>query len=381
MAVHPVHVVHKQGYLFKQGTFFSSWNERYYSLETSLLKQFSDADSAIPSYSIYLGSAAVEGIFPAASNDELGYGAIWSFVLRWPLPSTPDMLEEQWGFMHIGSYNEKEIDEWYDSLSALIRVEQTKRLMSISSTRKARIITTPPDFMPVPSGFTPTLVSPNEDVRHAITVRFSNAYDRLLAEFNSPSSHWFLVSSRGGMLYRNKEHERCWKFCVSVPKSKATAKRVWESVLSAEVAAWAPMVKDASAAITDQKFASAKEVEVATDKWTMRSTINSDLMSISVTSGMDRVAFKDPATGVFFVLGMPNASNAHDSVDHVAVDSVSWAIVAVSDDSSTLSVYVTISAKQASRTLTAACAASLSNLAEAIVRPSAVRIREFILSQ
>lgn len=373
----PKTTIHKQGYLYKQGTYFSSWNERYFNLETSLLKQFTDSESAIPSYAIYLGSAAVEGIFTAESNDELGYGKMWSFVLRWPLPTSPEIIEEQWGFMHIGSPNEKEIDEWYDSLSALIRVEQTKKVM-LAGINVKQALSTPPDFLPIPSGYTRPRLSISEEVRKAIPPKWTNACSKLVEQFNSSPQKWILESSAGGLLHRHRDNERSWKCSIAIPKEKATTKRVWECIMSESAAAWEPGVKGAHAKISDLNVVIENGVQLFTDVWEwtaegLDAPIRGDQV---ISSTIERIAWKDEKTGTYLVVGVPKSST-----QTLAIEAMAWSVESASDVTVIATVYFTLSKKQPTALIHTISSAYKSEVAQAVVRANLTRVKEFILSQ
>ena len=44
-----------KGYLYKQGEYFGAWNDRFFVLEGSLLKQFTSEETVIPSCTVFLG--------------------------------------------------------------------------------------------------------------------------------------------------------------------------------------------------------------------------------------------------------------------------------------------------------------------------------------
>ncbi|KAF4756077.1 hypothetical protein FOZ63_028297, partial [Perkinsus olseni] len=155
----------KQGYLLKQSSayftqwlerkadwgplgpeaenFFSyvgwCWGTRYVTLEGPMLKIFTTAAHHQPRQSVFLGRVAVEGMWTAKENEEDGYGEVWSFVIRWPPPvrghsddgvassdpiswPAPSELE----FLHIGSYDEQECEEWFRAVKqAIISVDRT----------------------------------------------------------------------------------------------------------------------------------------------------------------------------------------------------------------------------------------------------------------
>lgn len=375
----PKTTIHKQGYLYKQGTYFSSWNERYFALETSLLKQFTDTESAIPSYSIYLGSAAVEGIFSAESNDELGYGKMWSFVLRWPLPASPEIIEEQWGFMHIGSPNEKEIDEWYDSLSALIRVEQTKKVM-LAGINVKQALSTHPDFLPISSGYSRPRLSISEEVRKAIAPKWTNACSKLVEQFNSSPQKWILESSAGGLLYRHRDNERrSWKCSLAIPKDKGTTKRVWECIMSETAAAWEPAVKDAHAKISAQNVVIENGVvQLFTDVWEwtadgLDTPVGGDQV---ISSTIERIAWKDEKTGTYLVVGVPQSS-----IQSFAIEAMAWSVESTSDVTVVATVFFTLFKKQPTATIHMISSAYKSEVAQSVVRANLRRVKEFILSQ
>jgi hypothetical protein len=367
--------IHKQGYLFKQGTFFSTWNERYFSLETSLLKQFTDAETALPTYSLYLGTAAVDGLFSPEDNADNGHGPMWSFVVRWPLPSTPDMLEEQWGFMHLASYEREEIEEWYDSLVALIKVEQTKRIMNISTQRGSK---TPPEYFPVPSGHTPSVLS--RESEQILSLRFQAAFAQFVEDFNTCAiaRKWKAISSdEGGLLCQSNLDPSLFKFTVSIPKAKAGPKRIWETVLSANASKWEPLVKQSSAVVENQDVDMRGDHQILTDQWTMKS----DLMGITAVLSCDRVAFRDDKSGIYIVLGLPAEASVETKERKIGIDQIGWAIESVSDRSSVLAFFLRLSAFQADFYLAAVSSLRLTRFVQSIVRPSAQRLACFILSQ
>ena len=370
--------IHKQGYLFKEGTFFSTWNERYFSLETSLLKQFTDAENALPTYSIYLGTAAVDGLYSPEDNMDNGHGNMWSLVLRWPLPSSPDILEEQWEFMHLGAYEREEIEEWYDSLVALIKVEQTKRLMS-SSGNHSTGKNTPPEYFPVPSGHVASILS-SDGMISTLPDRFKEAFERFTVNFNSTAfAHkWTVVSSDdGGMLSRSAIDEHLWKFSVTVPKTKAGAKRLWESLLSVTAGKWEPRVKNSCVTIDEQDMELRGDKQLVTDKW-MFNTSSLGPLRLSLTAALDRIAFRDDKSGIYVVLGLPMSPSDSPSARRIGLEYVDWAVESVSERCSCLSVFFKLEAPQPDLLLSIF---STATLADAIVRPAAVRPTCFILSQ
>lgn len=373
----PVQTIHKQGYLFKEGTFFSTWNERYFSLETSLLKQFTDADNALPTYSIYLGTAAVDGLYSPEDNTENGHGNMWSFVIRWPLPTAPDILEEQWAFMHLGSYDRSEIEEWYDSLVALIKVEQTKRLMTAvrSGTNS------PPEAFPIPAGRIPTLITDLES-RKIVPTSFTAAFDQFVEDFNSASafSKWQLVSNaNGGFMSQSRRDPQLWKFSIAMPKNKAGPKRIWESLLSSAAASWEPLVKQSSATIEEQDAVMKADKQLVSDTWTMTTRIGSGLISLIVGASFERVGFRDDKTGVYVVLGKPT-TKPHSGRE-ISFENIFWTVEPVSDQSSVLTVFWRLAGFQKDLILGIFSSIFPETLAEAVTRPTAVRTRCFIQSQ
>ena len=364
--------IHKQGYLFKQGTYFSTWNERYFSLETSLLKQFTDADSPIPSYSIYLGTAVVDGVYSAANNSELGHGELWTMAIRYPLPTPADALEDQWGFMHIGSYDEKEIDEWFDSLAALIRVEQTKRLMASLGD------STPPEFAIASNRRQTSVLSAEMVVK--LPERFTKVYPHFVDKFNSPPAEWTLESSIGGLLYRHAHEASWWKFSVAIPRAKAGVKRVWESLLGASVAAWEPAVKSACAAISDQDLLLVDNTQFLTDTWTAQTEVGTRFITSVVSCALDRLAFRDDKSGVHVVFAVPTEPD-RCAVRHLHVNSLGWTAESVSDQTVVLTCFADIATQQRDFVTSTLCTVAGDVVAEALFRPAVVRIREFILSQ
>ena len=300
----PKSSIHKQGYLFKQGTYFSSWSERYFSLESSILKQFPDAETAVPSHSIYLGSAAVEGVFSPLENEDHGFGAIYSLVMRWPLPQSPDPLEEQWGYMHIGSYEKAEIEDWFDSISALIKVEQTRRLLGNHGREISSIV-------PV-TRMKPQLTAP------VVPTKYTVPLERFVSLFNTSSRGWTLLNSHDGMLYQSTENSRLWKFTTLIKST--SSKRVWESMFSETAGEWEPQVKHASTILSVQEITTE---QIMTD----RARMQSELWSVQAVCELDRFGLKDEKTGVFLVVGSP----VKDVPSSLAVDSVGWAVETLTD--------------------------------------------------
>ena len=367
--------IHKQGYLFKQGTFFATWNERYFSLETSLLKQFPDAENALPTCSIYLGTAAVDGLFSPDDNMDNGHGSMWSFVIRWPLPAAPDMLEEQWGFMHLAAYEKEEIEEWYDSIVALIKVEQTKRMMSAAARTGLH---TPPEYFPVPSGHVFSML--NSESACILSPRFQSAFNQLVDDFNSCAiaRKWRTVSAdHGGILSQSTVDSSLFKFCVTVPKSKAGPKRIWESILSPNAGKWEPLVKHAIVTIDNQDVEMKDDKQLLTDQWIMNTTVN----GTDATLACDRVGFRDDRTGIYIVLGVPCETVAESSKRKISLQSIAWTVESVTERSSALTVYFRFPSHQTDFLLGLLGSFSSSSLAEAIVRPAASRLACFILSQ
>jgi hypothetical protein len=373
----PLQTIHKQGYLFKEGTFFSTWNERYFSLETSLLKQFTDAENALPTYSIYLGTAAVDGLYSPEDNTENGHGNMWSFVIRWPLPTAPDILEEQWAFMHLGSYDRSEIEEWYDSLVALINVEQTKRLMTAVRSGSS----SPTEAFPIPAGRVPTLIIDRES-RKIVPTSFQTTFDRFVDDFNSACSlsKWKLISnSNSGFMSQSRRDSLLWKFSVAIPRNKAGPKRIWESLLSPAAASWEPLVKNACAAIEEQDAVIKDDKQLVSDIWTMTSRIGSGLVSLVVGASFERVGFRDDKTGIYVVIGKPTTNS--QSGREISFESIAWTVESVSDQSSVLTVFWRLAGIQKDLPLGMLSSFFPQTLAEAIIRPTAVRIRCFIQCQ
>jgi hypothetical protein len=367
--------IHKQGYLFKQGTFFASWNERYFSLETSLLKQFPDAENALPTVSIYLGTAAVEGLFSPEDNLDNGHGLMWSFVIRWPLPAAPDILEVQWGFMHLAAYEKEEIEEWYDSLVALIKVEQTKRVMQAGARTG---INTPQDYFPVPSGHAPSFLT--SESAQILSPRFQSAFNQVVEDFDSCAlaRKWKTVSSdNGGLLAKSATDKALFKFSVAIPKTKAGPKRIWESVLSPNAAKWEPLVKQASASIDNQDVEMKGEKQVLIDQWILATTIGGS----EATLACDRVGFRDDRSGIYIVIGIPLETPPESSKRNIAFQSIVWTVESVSERSSVLTVFFRFPDHQSDIVLGFMDMFSSSCLPEAIARPAATRLAGFILSQ
>ena len=383
--------VHKQGYLFKQGTYFSAWNERYFSLESSLLKQFQDVDSAMPSYSIYLGYAAVDGVFSAQMNEEAGYGAIWSLVVRWPLPMSPDAIEEQWGFMHIGSYDEKEIDEWFDSISALIKVEQTRRLLGEMGNR-AIGTNTPPDFLPIPPGRPRTILHVSPHIKETFPRGWIPVYENFVSNFNIPPGRWNLHSTHDGMLYQNKDNEHLWKFTLLVPRddgivvSSVTAKRVWEAIMGEAAGLWEPSVKEASYVLRNTEVIAASEGTSGTiflDKADFNCSIRRWILSADFSVHVDRLSFKDDRAGMYIVLGHPRKGDTgKDESNKFLMESMCWGIETLLEHKSLITVMFEFQRVQGPSNKIASFLFNFfpSIIAEAIAAHPR-RIKEFILSQ
>ena len=367
----PAQTIHKQGYLLKQGSYLPSWNERYFSLETSLLKQFADAETPIPSYSLYLGSAAVAGIFSASQNEELGYGSLWSFVIRWPLPASSDIVEEQWGYMHIGSYDQKEADEWFDTIEALIRVEQTKRLFMNSTLSRNLYTRTPPDFMPIPSGNQVTRLSFSYTVQNSIPNEFSNAYHKLIADFNQGMSRWILVDASQGLLRNLKEDNSSWKFSVDIPTEKASAQKIWETLGSPDAASWEPFVKDAVSKIENSLSSSSPLTDIVTDKWSMRAHLRIGGYEEGTLS-LNRVGFRDPESRIYIFIGVPDENQQNS----FSISSLAWTVESVNESTCILTSFVSFINGHHHIPLS-----SQEEMALAVFRASAIRIKEFILSQ
>jgi len=386
--------VHKQGYLFKQGTYFSAWNERYFSLESSLLKQFQDVDSAMPSYSIYLGYAAVDGVFSAQMNEEAGYGAIWSFVIRWPLPMSPDAIEEQWGFMHIGSYDEKEIDEWFDSICALIKVEQTRRLLGEMGNR-AIGTNTPPDFLPIPTGRSRTILHVSPHIKTSLPRAWIPVYENFVSNFNIPAGRWNLESTHDGMLYRNRDNDRLWKFILLVPRddgvlvSSVTAKRVWEAILGEAAGTWEPSVKHASYVLRDTEVITANEGSSNTiflDKADFNCAVRRWIVSADFSLHVDRLAFKDDRSGMYVVLGHSRkqavVNGDTDLSSKLFIESMCWGVETILEHKSLITVIFEF---QRVQDPTNKIVRFLYNFFPSIIADAIAshprRIKEFILSQ
>lgn len=367
----PAQTIHKQGYLFKQGSYLPSWNERYFSLETSLLKQFADAETPIPSYSLYLGSAAVAGIFSASQNEDLGYGLLWSFVIRWPLPAASDMVEEQWGYMHIGSYDQKEADEWFDTIEALIRVEQTKRLFMNSSFTRDFSTRTPPDFLPIPPGNQVTRLSFSYTVQNSIPYEFTNAYHKLITDFNQGLSRWTLVDASQGLLRNLKEDNSSWKFSVDIPAEKASAQKIWEILGNPDAAAWEPFVKHAFSKIENSVSSSSPLTGILSDKWTMRAHLRIG-RNEEGTLTLNRVGFRDPESRIYIFIGLPD----EDQQNSFSISSLAWTVEPVNESTCILTSFISFTNGHHHLPLS-----SLEEMALAVFRASVIRIKEFILSQ
>jgi len=378
--------VHKQGYLFKQGTYFSAWNERYFSLESSLLKQFQDVDSPMPAYSIYLGFAAVDGVFSPETNEEAGYGAIWSLVVRWPLPMSPDAIEEQWGFMHIGSYDEKEIDEWFDSIAALIKVEQTRRLLGEMGNR-AIGTSTPSDFLPIPPGRLRTVLHASPYMKDSIPRSWIPVYENFVTNFNIPPGRWNLESTHDGMLFRNKDNDRLWKFSLLVPRddgvvvSSVTAKRVWEAVLGEAAGVWEPKVKNGSCLVRETLVMPSGEGSSNTmfmDKADFNCAVRRWILSADFSVCLERLSFKDDRSGMYLVLGHPQRGSMERSI----LESMCWGIETILEHKSMITVIFEFQriTDQSNKMVRFLCNFVPSIIAQAITSHPQ-RIKEFILSQ
>lgn len=350
--------IHKQGYLFKQGSYLPTWNERYFSLETSLFKQFTDSETHVPSYSVYLGSACVSGIFSASENEELGYGLLWSFVIRWPLPASPDVLEEQWGYMHIGSYDEKEAEEWFDSVQSLIRIEQTKRIVMSSRFFRDAANRTPPDFLPIPSGNPVSRLVFSDTVSQSLSQRFSESYMNLIYAYNQGLNRWKLVNSSKGSLRKILDNENVWKFSVAISRDIASPQKIWETLFNPDANAWEPLVKN-SYAITEHSISDG--LDRISDTW----TFHSRMMDSEITLKLDRKGFRDGPTGFPFILGLPSEQKNNAP----GISSFDWTIAPVSESTSIVSVFVNF---------LPGCRTQ-EKLVHAIVQPSVNRLREFIL--
>ncbi|KAF4689175.1 hypothetical protein FOZ63_024444 [Perkinsus olseni] len=114
----------------------------YVTLEGPMLKIFTTAAHHQPRQSVFLGRVAVEGMWTAKENEEDGYGGVWSFVIRWPPPvrghsddgvASPEPISwpapSELEFLHIGSYDEQECEEWFRAVKqAIISVDRTYRI-------------------------------------------------------------------------------------------------------------------------------------------------------------------------------------------------------------------------------------------------------------
>ena len=211
----------RKGYLYKQGAYFGAWNDRYFSLEGSLLKQFSDSETPFPSYTIFLGSAVVDGIFTPASNEEAGHGVIYSFVLRWPIPG--EALEQSWGYMHLGSYEEGDLQEWFNQIKAMTN---RKKIDVDDELRKETKLP-----VTAPKGFT------------------NKNYTEFASLFNYPMDAWSLQNAQDGLLYRMIDDPGYWRFNIRV---SADPKTVWETLLLPEANRWEPTIKTVT--VTECEF-------------------------------------------------------------------------------------------------------------------------------
>lgn len=302
------------GYLLKQGTYFSSWNERFFVLEKSFFRQFSDEHATTPSHSIYLGHALLEGLFSPESNEAYGCGAIWSLCLRWPLPVTDtDLIDGsenvQWGYMHLGSYEEGQILVWRDAIASAIKFEQQKFLLN--GAEEKRHVLDPVESRFIPSGRSPVCVKYDSDFEKKLPVKFRCVYEKFVTWTNSKS--WNLVDSDDGLLYQAKG-SKVWKYATIIP---APAKRVWEALLSESVGKREPLVKNSHTDISHQAG-------------TQFLTDTARLVSGGTESAVDRIAFAKDEN--FVILGAKrNTAN---------IQSIVWVVEpGCSQSSSVLSMY------------------------------------------
>jgi hypothetical protein len=307
---------------------------------------------------------------------------------------SPDAIEEQWGYMHIGSYEEKEIDEWFDSISALIKVEQTRRLLGELGNR-AIGTNTPPDFLPIPVGRTKPLLHVTAHVKESIvahSAKFGVAYEKFVNDFNIPNTRWKLVCSHDGMLYRNRDNDRLWKFTILIPRddviSSVTAKRIWEAVLSGGPGNWEPQVKNANYDLTNSDLVVDGNLQMFTDKVTFTSCIERlNFQPVPIVSLVDRLSFKDDRSGVFLVLGIPQidpgtATTGNEKPERVQLESMSWGIETLLEHKSVLTFIFEFSRKQPglSNPIEFLFNAFPKIFAESICAHPR-RVKEFILSQ
>jgi hypothetical protein len=304
------------GYLLKQGTYFSSWNERFFVLDRSFFRQFSDEHATTPSHSIYLGHAVLEGLFSPESNEAYGCGAIWSLCLRWPLPVTDtDLIDGsetvQWGYMHLGAYEEGQILVWRDAIASAIKFEQQKFLMN--GAEEKRHVVDPVESRIIPSGRSPVCVKYDSDFEKKLPLKFRCVYENFVTWTNSKS--WNLVDSDDGLLYQIKR-SNVWRYVTTIP---APGKRVWEALLSESVGKWEPLVKHSHTEISHQA-----------NFGTQFYTDTARLVSGGTESAVDRIAF---AGDEFFVI---LGAKRHTAT----IQSIVWVVESgCSQSSSVLSMY------------------------------------------
>jgi hypothetical protein len=318
---------HRRGFLHKQGSFFSSWTEKFYQLDSTFFKQFSDSETPVPSYSIYLGTAAVEGVFSAEENDALGFGPVRSFVLRWPTTAG------EWGYMHLGSYDAAETDEWCDTLSALIRVAQVRKLAIDSGT------VDPVSSRAGPGGDRTGVVKKvvfqlNEKIYKSLSKKFQICFSNFLNELNN--KNYSLMSSNHGLVYSNQNSIK-FRFIIK----NFPPKRLWESLLSNSLCEWAPAVLSCHSSVTGsvEPILVDDDVQIFRDEWRMVSTV---LNVLPVSADFDRVAFRDEHSGNYFILGLPSGQGKGG----LEVESFCWVIEQLNGTDCLVTNYFCISRNQ-----------------------------------
>lgn len=166
-----------------------------------------------------IGSAIVEGLYSPQSNDEAGYGIIYSFVLRWPLQG--DFVEESWGYMHLGSYEEKDLEDWFLCIRTTIRDEQKRKLMPLvgnsDDSNRAKSLNLALDHEPI------------------------FPYCEFVRLYNMPISRWILKSTENGTTYVN--YGGHIRYSVYIEES---VQKVLHAFTSEEANTWTtPYVKNA----------------------------------------------------------------------------------------------------------------------------------------
>lgn len=360
-----------EGYLLKQGTYFSSWNERYFVLEKSILKQFTDEHHPVPNHSVYLGYAVVSGLFSPESNEAFGLGAIWSLTLRWPLPDE-DLIEGgEWGYMHLGSYDEKQLQLWRDAIDSAVRVELTRKMLKTFSQEPVDAVHAPVE---IPAGRNPKCVKMDEVIRGKLPMKFRQVYEDFVVWFNTAWG-WTLEEVSEGLLYRSRDSPTLWKFVTTINTSKPTSgKRVWEAMLSESAGKWEPRVKNACMQIHDQAVKLVDSPQpFLIDSADLSLQIPSIFGNVSAGYKLDRVGL-DLNNDVYLVLGVPARTQA---LPHppVAIAGTAW-VIEQSTRGCTLTSFFQMPPTQSDRLLrwtkTPAIVKSLT------AHP--LRIKEFIIS-